>query len=51
MVDVKVNNVPIEMIVDTGASTNILDESAFDRINHSDGFALEPTVKRLFAYI
>ena len=38
------------MIVDTGASTNIQDQDTFDRINYSNGVALEPTVNSLFGY-
>ena len=43
-------NIPIEMIVDTGASTYTLDEDTFNQINYSNGVALEPTAKKLFAY-
>ena len=49
-VNVRVNDVDIEMIVDTGASMDILDESAFQTINRNKEIALQPTTKRLFAY-
>ena len=38
------------MIVDTGASTDILDEDTFRQINHNNDIVLQPTTKRLFAY-
>ena len=50
MVVVKVNNVDIEMIVDTGASTDIVDETAFELINHDNSITLQDSSKRLLAY-
>ena len=38
------------LIVDTGASMDVLDESAFQTINRNKEIALTPTTKRLFAY-
>ena len=38
------------MIVDTGASTDILDEDAFDKVNHLKKIELQTPTKRLFAY-
>ena len=49
-VTVKINNVETEMIVDTGASTDILDENTFRQINRDNDIVLQPTTKRLFAY-
>ena len=49
-VSVTINKVPIDMIVDTGASIDILDETAFDKVNHSDNITLQSSAKRLFAY-
>ena len=49
-VNVKVNDVEIEMIVDTGTSTNILDEDTFRQINCNNDAVLQPTTKRLYAY-
>ena len=40
----------VQMIIDTGASTDILDEDAYHRINQQQDIALQPTTKRLFAY-
>ena len=37
------------MIVDTGASTDILDEETFNKVNQRN-IVLHPTTKRLFAY-
>ena len=48
--DVRVNDVEIEMIVDTGATTDVLDESTFHKVNHNKEIALQPTTKHLFAY-
>ena len=47
---VKVNNVEVEMVVDTGASTDIIDETAFDKVNQDKMITLQPTTRRLFAY-
>ena len=49
-VTVKINNVETEMIVYTGASTDILDENTFRQINRDNDIVLQPTTKRLFAY-
>ena len=49
MVVVKVNNVDIEMIVDTGAFTDIVDETAFELINHDNSIMLQDSSKRLLA--
>ena len=50
LVNVKVNGVHIEMIVDTGASTDILDEDSFAKINQCQTIELQPPTKRIFAY-
>ena len=39
----------VQMIVDTGASTDILDEETFNKVNQRN-IVLHPTTKRLFAY-
>ena len=49
-VPIQVNGVTIDMVVDTGASVDILDEATFDKINHSSEIQLQPPTKRLFAY-
>jgi hypothetical protein len=47
---VTIKGVDVEMIVDTGASTDVLDETTFERINESESITLQPPTKRLFAY-
>ena len=49
-VSVTVNGVSTDMIVDTGASTNVLDEVAFQKVNESKTITLKTPTKRLFAY-
>ena len=49
-VSVKINGIPINMIVDTGASIDILDETACKQVNYSGQITLQPSTKRLFAY-
>ena len=49
-VTVQINSVDVSMIVDTGASTDIIDEDAFGRITQHSTVQLGPTTKRLFAY-
>ena len=48
--DVRINDVEIEMIVDNGASMDILDKTTFHKVNHNKDIALQPMTKRLFAY-
>ena len=50
MATVKVNNVEVEMVVDTGASTDIIDETAFDKVNRDKMITLQATTRRLFTY-
>ena len=47
-VSVKINNV-VEMITDTGTTTDILNEATYRNIRQEDS-ELQPTTKRLFAY-
>ena len=49
-IKVTVNDVELEMFVDTGASTGILDETTFQKINRNNEITLKPSSKRLFAY-
>ena len=49
-VSVTINEIPIDMIIDTGASIDILDETAYKKINHDSQITLQPSTKRLFAY-
>ena len=46
-ITVTVNGIPISMIVDTGASTNIMDESTFAKLQSIE---LQSTSSRIFAY-
>ena len=50
MVPVQVNGVTVRMVVDTGASADILNEATFGQINHSGSIELQPLTKHLFAY-
>lgn len=38
------------MIIDTGASIDILNETAYKKVNHGGQVALQPSIKRLLAY-
>jgi len=49
-VSVNINNIPIDMIIDTGASIDILDESAYEKAHLHDNTLLTPSPKCLFAY-
>ena len=40
--NVKVNDGEIEMIVDTGASIDFLDEDMFSQVNQNNNIALRP---------
>ena len=47
LVNIKVNGVLIKMIIDTGASTDILDEDSFTKINQSQTIELQPPMKHI----
>lgn len=49
-IPVQVSGVTVDMIIDTGASADILDETTFNEINRSHKIQLQPPTKRLFAY-
>ena len=49
-VTVQISSVDVSMIVDTSASTDIINEDAFGRITKLSTVQLGPTTKRLFAY-
>ena len=49
-VNVKVSNVKVKMIIDTGASINIIDEKTFAHISKSTPIWLKRTRTKLFAY-
>ena len=46
---IKIDDVVVEMIIDTGATTDILNEATYRNIRQEDS-ELQPTTKRLFAY-
>ena len=46
----KIDYTIVEMIVDTGASTDILDEATFEKVNHLKHIELQPPTKHLFAH-
>ena len=47
---VQVNGTKIEVIVDTGASTDIVDEATFSTVNQLQNIQLQTSTKRLFVY-
>ena len=50
VVCVKINDVSVEMLVDTGASTDILNEITYNKVNQSKSVNLQTPTKQLFAY-
>ena len=49
-VDVKLNGITISMIIDTGASTDIIDEKDFAIVNQTNNLELQPSTRCIFAY-
>ena len=49
-VTVHINEISVDMIVDTGASIDILDDT-YTRVNHNNTFTLQLSTKRLFALV
>ena len=49
-VSVTINEIPIDMMIDTGASIDIMDKTAYKKTNHDGQITLQPSTKRLFAY-
>ena len=49
-VTVKINDIPITMIVDTGASLDIIDEVTFQQLQQNANIQLGRTSAKLFAY-
>ena len=47
---VKINNVNVTMIIDTGASVNIIDEQTFARVNANKNIRMQRTCTKIFAY-
>ena len=49
-VTVNINEISVDMVVDTGASIDILDEGTYNKVNHKNTLTLQPSTKCLFAY-
>ena len=50
-ITVKIGEVPVQVIIVTGSSVNILNHEHFKRINQQNpGIQLEPTTMKVFAY-
>ena len=49
-ITVKVNSVPIEITIDTGASAHVFDEGALTRLAQAQGIELSHSSARLMAY-
>jgi len=48
--NVEINGVKMKMMIDTGASTDILDEAAFQKMNQTQPIKLTEDTCRMFAY-
>ena len=42
---VMINEIPVDMIIDTGASIDILDETAYRKVNYNGKIILQPSTK------
>ena len=49
-VQISVNHTPIKMVIDTGASVDIIDELAFNTLQKNTPLALQRSTTRIFAY-
>ena len=49
-VDVKLNGISISMIIDTGASTDIVDEKDFAKVHQTSNLELPPSTRCILAY-
>eukprot|EP00795_Rhopilema_esculentum_P007975 gene7975-13874_t len=49
-VEVKINNCPVQMILDTGASTNIVDQATYNTLAAKGKIRLQKSDASLFAY-
>ena len=49
-ITVHINQISVDMIVDTVASIDILDENTYTRVNHNSTFTIQLSTKRRFAY-
>ena len=50
MCQLQINGKTVEMMIDSGASVNLLDETTFQRINSSGNENLKPTHTRIYSY-
>ena len=50
LIQISVNNVPINMVIDTGASIDIIDEHTFNTVRQNAPIVLQPSSTRIFAY-
>ncbi len=50
MVTVGINDIPVTVMIDTGASANIIDEDSFEEIQKHCTIELNSPTKRMFAY-
>ena len=48
--NIEVNAVTVQMMIDTGASTDIIDESTYQLIKKASPVQLEPDSCQIFAY-
>ena len=49
-VQVKLNDVPIQMIIDTGSSIDVIDKNTFNRINKHNKICLKRSSLKVFSY-
>ena len=50
MCQLQINGKAVEMMIDSGASVNLLDETTFQRINSSGNGNLRPTHTKIYSY-
>ena len=50
LIQISVNNIPINMVIDTGASIGIIDEHTFNTVRQNAPIALQRSSTHIFAY-
>ena len=50
LIQISVNNIPINTVIDTGASNDIIDEHTFNTVRQNAPIALQSSSTRIFAY-
>ena len=50
LIQISVDNIPINMVIDTGASIDIIDEHTFNTVRQNAPIVLQPSSTRIFAY-